>query len=48
LSVGVSGTGMHYDRNVNFFSVGHGGYFSPQRYLLGSVPVSWYERREPP
>ena len=46
LSVGVSGTGMHYDRNVNFFSIGHGGYFSPQRYLLGAVPVSWYERRD--
>jgi cellulose synthase operon protein C len=37
---------MHYDRNLNFFSIGHGGYFSPQRYLLGSVPVSWYERRD--
>jgi cellulose synthase operon protein C len=46
LSVGVSGTGMRYDRNLNFFSIGHGGYFSPQRYLLGSVPVSWYERRD--
>ena len=31
---------------MNFFSIGHGGYFSPQRYLLGSVPVSWYERRD--
>ena len=37
---------MHYDRNLNFFSIGHGGYFSPQRYLLGSVPVSWSERRD--
>jgi cellulose synthase operon protein C len=46
VSVGVSGTVMHYDRNLNFFSIGHGGYFSPQRYLLGSVPVSWYERRD--
>jgi len=46
LSVGVSGTALHYDRNLNFFSIGHGGYFSPQRYLLGSVPVSWYERRD--
>jgi hypothetical protein len=42
----VSGTGIHYDRNLNFFSIGHGGYFSPQRYLLGAVPVSWYERRD--
>jgi cellulose synthase operon protein C len=46
LSVGVNATAMHYDRNLNFFSIGHGGYFSPQRYLLGSIPVSWLERRE--
>jgi tetratricopeptide (TPR) repeat protein len=42
LSVGVNVTAMHYDRNLNFFSLGQGGYFSPQRYLLGAVPVSWF------
>jgi hypothetical protein len=41
----VSATGIHYNKNLNFFSLGHGGYFSPQQYLLGSVPVSWRERR---
>ena len=30
LTVGINFTGMHYDRNLNFFSLGHGGYFSPQ------------------
>jgi cellulose synthase (UDP-forming) len=45
LSAGVHVTGMHYDKNLNFFSLGHGGYFSPQRYLLGALPVSWFERR---
>jgi hypothetical protein len=45
LTVGVHFTGMHYDRNLNFFSLGHGGYFSPQRYLLGAVPISWLGRR---
>lgn len=45
LSISFNVTGMHYDRNLNFFSLGHGGYFSPQRYLLGAVPVSWFGRR---
>ena len=44
LSIGFSATGIHYDKNLNFFSLGHGGYFSPQQYLLGSVPVSWRDR----
>ena len=45
LSIGLSATGIHYDKNLNFFSLGHGGYFSPQQYLLGSVPVSWRDHR---
>ena len=45
LAVGVNATGTHYNRNLNFFSIGHGGYFSPQRYVLGSIPISWFERR---
>jgi tetratricopeptide (TPR) repeat protein len=45
LSIGLSATGMHYDKNLNFFSLGHGGYFSPQRYILGSVPISWLGRQ---
>jgi hypothetical protein len=45
LSLGVSATGIHYDKNLNFFSLGQGGYFSPQQYLLGSIPVSWRDRR---
>lgn len=44
LSIGASATALHYDRNLNFFSFGHGGYFSPQQYLLGAVPVSWRQR----
>ena len=41
LTVGVSATALHYDKNLSFFSLGHGGYFSPQRFLQGSVPLSW-------
>jgi hypothetical protein len=33
--------GMHYAKNLRYFTVGHGGYFSPQRFLLFNVPVTW-------
>jgi len=41
LTVGGFATGMTYDKNLRFFTFGHGGYFSPQRYILFSVPVTW-------
>jgi tetratricopeptide (TPR) repeat protein len=45
LTLGINATGMHYDRNLNFFSFGQGGYFSPQQYYLASVPISWYSHK---
>jgi hypothetical protein len=45
LTLGVGATAMHYDRNLNFFSFGQGGYFSPQQYYLASVPISWYSHK---
>jgi tetratricopeptide (TPR) repeat protein len=44
LTVGANAGAMHYDKNLKFFSFGQGGYFSPQQYYLGSVPISWYSR----
>ncbi|BDG08351.1 cellulose synthase subunit BcsC-related outer membrane protein [Anaeromyxobacter paludicola] len=41
LSVGVEGTGMRFDDDLRFFTLGHGGYFSPQRFLRGTLPVGW-------
>jgi len=46
LSVGLNVTGMHYEKNQNFFTLGQGGYFSPQLYALASAPVSWYDRTD--
>ena len=46
LSVGVSVSGMHYDKNLSFFSLGQGGYFSPQQYGLGAIPISWFSRHK--
>jgi tetratricopeptide (TPR) repeat protein len=45
LTLGVNVTGMHYDKNLNFFSFGQGGYFSPQQYYLASIPISWYAHK---
>ena len=46
LSIGVNGTGMHYDKNLSFFSLGQGGYFSPQQYGLASIPIDWFSRHK--
>jgi len=32
---------MHYDKNLRYFTLGQGGYFSPQSYFLFNVPVTW-------
>ncbi|MGB7265724.1 MAG: cellulose synthase subunit BcsC-related outer membrane protein [Terracidiphilus sp.] len=41
LSVGANFFAMHYANNQNAFTHGMGGYFSPQGYFLGNVPISW-------
>jgi tetratricopeptide (TPR) repeat protein len=47
LTVGVNFFGMHYSTNENFFTYGHGGYFSPQAYYLANVPFSFAGRYGP-
>ena len=41
LTVGTNFSGMHYERNMRYFTLGQGGYFSPQSYFLFNVPVHW-------
>ncbi|MBV8549746.1 MAG: BCSC C-terminal domain-containing protein [Acidobacteriaceae bacterium] len=41
VTLGMNLTGMHYDKNLRYFTFGQGGYFSPQQYFLFSVPVQW-------
>jgi cellulose synthase operon protein C len=41
LTVGFNLSGMHYDKNLRYFTLGQGGYFSPQQYFLFNVPVRW-------
>jgi len=45
VTLGLSATGMHYDKNSNFFTLGHGGYFSPQQYAVAGIPISWSGRQ---
>jgi len=39
-SLGVDVGGMHYEKNLQFFTLGQGGYFSPQQYYRASVPIT--------
>jgi len=46
LTAGLNLTAMQYDRNLSGFTYGHGGYFSPQRYLDVGFPVHWNGRTD--
>jgi cellulose synthase operon protein C len=41
LNIGVNFFAMHYAKNENAFTHGMGGYFSPQGYFLGNVPITF-------
>jgi len=41
LNVGANFFGMHYTSNVQAFTYGMGGYFSPQAYFLANIPITW-------
>ncbi|MBI4909626.1 MAG: BCSC C-terminal domain-containing protein [Acidobacteria bacterium] len=41
LTAGFNLTGLHYEKNLRYFTLGHGGYFSPQQYILANVPIQW-------
>jgi len=44
LTIGTSLTALGYDENLRYFTFGHGGYFSPQSYVVAGVPVTWNQR----
>lgn len=37
--------GMHYAHDDLYFTYGQGGYFSPEYFLLGNLPVTWTGHR---
>ena len=44
LTSGLNVSALSYDRNLRGFTLGNGGYFSPQRFVSVSVPLDWSER----
>ncbi len=43
-TAGLNVTAMGYNKNLRYFTYGHGGYFSPQQFLAMSVPFDWAQR----
>ncbi|WP_028008570.1 cellulose biosynthesis protein BcsC [Solimonas flava] len=35
-----------YEKNLRYYTLGHGGYYSPQRYLSLSLPLEWQGHSE--
>lgn len=46
LTVGANVTSQSYAKNLRYFTLGHGGYFSPQSYFSLGIPVEWNGRKE--
>jgi len=46
LSLGVNAMHWRYDRDLSNYTLGQGGYYSPQRYSSLSLPLSYYRRTE--
>jgi predicted Zn-dependent protease len=44
VTVGLNLTSFGYEQNLRHFTLGHGGYFSPQFFTAVTVPVSWTGR----
>ncbi|MFM9888773.1 MAG: cellulose synthase subunit BcsC-related outer membrane protein, partial [Burkholderiales bacterium] len=45
LTAGVDATYFRYDKNLRYFTLGHGGYFSPQSYLALTLPIDYTAKR---
>jgi cellulose synthase operon protein C len=41
LNIGANFFAMHYSYNLQAFTYGMGGYFSPQAYFLANIPLTW-------
>ena len=44
LTAGLALTGLAYDKNLSYYTYGHGGYFSPQQFVSVGIPVDWQQR----
>jgi len=41
ITAGVAGTYLGYDKNLRYFTLGQGGYFSPQQFFHAGLPIAW-------
>ena len=41
LKIGLSGTYLSYNQNLSQFTLGQGGYFSPQGFYSLTIPIDW-------
>ncbi len=46
VTVGLTNMIWHYDKDLSGYTLGQGGYYSPQEYVSFSVPVTWRQRTE--
>ncbi|WP_426954361.1 cellulose synthase subunit BcsC-related outer membrane protein [Muricoccus radiodurans] len=44
VTVGADLVYLAYDRNLRYFTLGHGGYFSPQQYAALNIPIDYRGR----
>lgn len=44
VTVGLNNMLWHYDKDLSGYTLGQGGYYSPQEYVSFSVPVTWRQR----
>jgi hypothetical protein len=42
LRIGPTVSLVAYERNLSFFTIGHGGYFSPQNFVHGGFALRWH------
>lgn len=46
VTVGLNNMIWHYQKDLSGYTLGQGGYYSPQEYVSFAVPVTWRQRTE--
>lgn len=46
LTVGLTNMLWHYDKDLSEYTLGQGGYYSPQEYVSFALPINWRKRTE--
>ncbi|WP_323029043.1 cellulose biosynthesis protein BcsC [Castellaniella defragrans] len=47
LLAGLNLNATFYDKDLSYFTYGHGGYFSPKHYYSVGLPITWAQRNGP-